>query len=121
MYLQNADEELSIHMKDLIDWAIEFDYDIPCSLTDMEKYADEEIVKLAKNVKKDGDINYYVKRATDLLTNLIKTYDELLKSEYFVEFGDVYAIITRNYYDEIQKLENMNIFQYTNSITVEVA
>ena len=80
MYLQNADEELSTHMKDLIDWAIEFDYDIPCSLTDMEKYADEEIVKLAKNVKKDGDIDYYVKRATDLLTNLIKTYDELIES-----------------------------------------
>lgn len=121
MYLQNADEELSTHMKDLIDWAIEFDYDIPCSLTDMEKYADEDIVKLTKNVKKDGDIDYYVKRATDLLTNLIKTYDELIRSEDFVEFGDVYAIITRNYYDEIQKLENMSIFQYTNSITVEVA
>ena len=67
------------------------------------------------------EIEYYVKRATDLLMNLIETYEELVNSEDFIEFGDVYAIITRNYYDEIQKLENMNIFQYTNSMTVEVA
>ena len=92
MYLQNADEELSTHMKDLIDWAIEFDYDIPCSLTDMEKYADEDIVKLEDCLKRAFECRDAEQEKTGgeaSTTEPANNYSELIELKKLLDMGMV--------------------------------
>ena len=115
-----SDDEIDDHYKSLVDWALLYGYDVPCTIRDIERYASKNAVRLFNSFTKNKDAMYYVKKSIEAEKDAIMSYQEALQSEELVQFGDLKAIILRNYTDELEHLENLGIYEYSDSITIQV-
>lgn len=115
-----SDDEIDEHYKSLVDWALLYGYDVPCTLRDIERHASKNAVRLFNSFTKNKDAMYYVNKTIEAEEDAILSYQEALQCEELVQFGDLQAIILRNYTDELQHLENLGIYEYSDSITAQV-
>ena len=104
LFLEIAVDERDEHARDMIDWALANGYDVPFKYKDYEKCASEATVKQFNALKADQDSVYYVDQALKAEQDAILSYEEALDEELPL---DLVPILTRNYYDEVQHLEQL--------------
>ena len=106
MFIHIAEDELDDHAKNLIEWALSNGYDVPFKYKDYEKYAGEATVRQFNTLKSGEDADYYIDQALKAEEDAIASYGEALQMEDMPP--DLLPILTRNYYDELEHLEELN-------------
>ena len=110
--MNTASDEINDHYAKLVKFALENDYIIPASYTDMKKFADAEDIKLFEKSQKNKTADYYLKEGIDAEIRAIETYEKFLHDKKVTENVDFHMILQNNYYDEI---EHLNTFKFSMS------
>lgn len=107
-----AIDELADHMKNLIDFAISYGFNVPATYNEMKKYADKDDVKTFETVKTGQSAIFYVKKAIESEKRAIQTYQKYVDDyEFAHDFQELKIIIQSNYFDEIDHLDNFEFIQ----------
>ena len=93
-------------------------FTIPAQEKEYKKYASKECWKLYDELKQGQDIAYYIKQMAAMEEDAIKSYEAVLKDDVPYE---LVAIIQKNYYDEIEHLENLKTLSIANSVSADLA
>ena len=104
LFVEIAVDERDEHAKDMIEWALANGYDGPFKYKDYERYACDATVRQFNGLKSDQDSEYYVDQALKAEQDAIKSYEEALQDDLPL---DLIPIVTRNYYDEIEHLDQL--------------
>lgn len=113
-----AEDEYDDHYDSIVGWAEQYGYDVPCSMKDFQKYSGPKQYQLFMGVQKKDDPEYYIEKALQAEGEAVLSYKEALEDQSIQEFGDLYAILYRNYYDELEHLEKLGLMKFVDQITV---
>ena len=101
-------------MKNMINFALAYGYDIPSTFAEFKKYADKEDVKLFENFKKGKDAAHYLKLSLEAEERAVKSYEEIMEGiDDLVFFPELQMILKNNYYDEVEHLDSFKFLKYT--------
>lgn len=105
-----AEDEMYDHHTNLVAFARQNDYDIPCTQKEYEKFASEVSVKTYAGIKKAKDAKFYLEEAIKTEEDAIKSYNEALDDD-DVPY-ELNAILLHNLYDEEEHLEDLKSALY---------
>jgi rubrerythrin len=101
-------------MKNMINFALAYGYDIPSTFAEFKKYADKEDVKLFENFKKGKDAAHYLNLSLEAEERAIKSYEEIMEGiDDLVFLPELQMILKNNYYDEVEHLDSFKFLKYT--------
>lgn len=106
MFKTIADDELFDHHKELCKYAVCNGYTIPIQEKEYKKFSDKEQWKIFDSLTKNKEAKYYIEQAINLEKFAIKSYEKILEIDELPY--DLNAILQKNYYDELQHLEDLN-------------
>lgn len=110
--IDTAIDELTDHIKNLIDFALSNGYDVPTTYNAMKKFADKDDVKLFEDAKQNQPALYYVKKAIESENRAIEAYQKYVDDYAFAhDFQDLKIILQGNYFDEIDHLNNFEFIE----------
>lgn len=112
MFNKIAIDEMDDHCKKLADWAYANDYEVIFKYKDYLKYADEKLVSLFNNLKRNESVEYYFKKAIESEECAIKSYKEVLEKQGNDVPYDLYSILIQNSYDEDEHLRDLQDLYY---------
>lgn len=104
-FIEIAVDERDEHAKDMIDWALANGYEVPFKYKDYERYASDKTVRQFNALKAERDADYYIDEALKAEQDAIASYEEAPQEDLPL---DLIPILTRNYYDEVQHLEDLS-------------
>jgi len=109
LFTELAKDELDDHYQKLKEFAKINEFCIPFKFRDCFKHA-EASVKQLENLKCGQDASYYINEAIKAEQDAIKSYEEAFQCECIPY--ELSVILTQNYYDECQHLEDLSILKY---------
>lgn len=113
-FVDTAVDELSDHMKSLLEFAAACGYDVPATYAEFKKHADKEDVKLFETFKKGKDSAYYLDLAIEAEKRAFKSYEEVIESlDELALLPELQGILKNNYYDEVEHYESFTFLKYT--------
>ncbi len=113
-FIDTAVDELSDHMKSLLEFAIACGYDVPATYAEFKKHADREDVNLFESFKKGKDSAYYLDLAIEAEKRAVKSYEEVIEGLDELAFlPELQGTLKNSYYDEVEHLESFNFLKYT--------
>lgn len=115
IFSQIEDDEHNDHYSKLINFALANTIiDIPCKVSEYERYADEKLVRIVNKMSKGKDVKYYIDLALESEELAINTYSEILNDENVLD--DVKRLILEMYYDEVDHLSTLKSLSIANNI-----
>lgn len=105
MFKTIADDELDDHHRALCTYAFQNCFAVPFSEKEYKKFADKAQWDAYDSMKKGQDASYYIQLAMQLEVLAVKSYEEMLKDRSLPY--DLLSILQKNYYDELQHLEDL--------------
>ena len=112
MFNDLAIDEMDDHCKKLADWAYANDYEVIFKYKDYLKSADEKLVSIFNNLKRNQLVEYYFKKAIESEELAIKSYEKFTSKEKGDMPYDLYSILIQNLFDEQEHLQDLQNLYY---------
>lgn len=110
---ETAVDELSDHMAKLVDFAIQFGYDVPSTFKEFKRFADKNDFELFESFKKDKDSNYYLDQSILSEQRAIASYNKAIaQMDDVYDYNGFQALLKTIYYDEVEHLETFKFLKY---------
>lgn len=113
-----SDDELNDHLLSLVEVAKRYEYDVPKTVAEFERFADEELVKLYKSIKADENPKYYIDQAIKSEMLAVKSYEEALSTEELDDYQEIKMVILNSYYDELDHIDTLGFMQYVDTLEI---
>ena len=107
MFGQIATDELDDHLKQLMEWCMEYEIEFPSTESEFKRAASKPMQKIVSDLKKNKDAGYYIEQAMKQEELAIKSYRDTLDNAEVCQFTDLQATLWHIYYDEAEHLENL--------------
>ena len=117
-FISMAQEKMEMHYTSFVKFCSMYGLSIPLDVGTMSRYANEKILKAFNHIKKDQDTSFYIELAVELEIAAAKEYEEALfsfeKQDDYEDFGNLKGLILKNYSDEFELIDSLQILAYNN-------
>lgn len=112
LFKEIGNDELNDHMKNLIEWCIKYEINVPCNVKEFEKYADPRVVKQLNTLKKHKGARYYIDEGIKSEQYALESYRNALELDEVSQYPELQSELWHIFYDEAEHQQMLYTAQY---------